>query len=139
MCVFVVCASPFLVAQIFLTGVGFMESGGEMKRVKISPLIGVDRINALKSIPQWKEVDGRDAISRQYHFENFRLAFFHFMVPVGAEAERNDHHPEWFNVYNRVEVTLATHECSGVSQRDIQLAKFMDALYASVTSGKTNV
>lgn len=110
--------------------------GSEMKRVKISPLSGSERVSALKSIPQWKEVEGRDAITRQYTFDNFRLAFFHFMVPVGAEAERNDHHPEWFNVYNRVDVTLATHECSGVSERDIHLAKFMDSLYHSITSAK---
>ncbi len=77
------------------------------------------------------QVPGRDAITRQYRFDNFRLAYFHFMTPVAAEAERNDHHPEWFNVYNRVDVTLATHECNGVSERDIQLAKFMDAVAAS--------
>lgn len=89
-----------------------------MKRAKISPLSGAERSAALASVPQWKEVAGRDAISRQYTFDNFRLAYFHFMVsgrllcmwsfrnkqnktkktPVAAEAERTDHHPEWFNV-----------------------------------------
>ena len=58
------------------------------------------------------------------------------MTMVGLEAEKNDHHPEWFNVYNRVDVTLATHTCSGVSQKDIHLAQFMDTLYANVKGHK---
>ena len=68
---------------------------------------------------------GRDAIKKKYAFQDFNQAFG-FMTRVAIKADKMDHHPEWFNVYNRVEVTLSTHDCSGLSQNDIKLAKFMD-------------
>ena len=68
---------------------------------------------------------GRDAIKKKYSFQDFNQAFG-FMTRVAIKADKMDHHPEWFNVYNRVEVTLSTHDCSGLSQNDIKLAKFMD-------------
>lgn len=81
---------------------------------------------ALLASSGWKVVDGRDAIFKTFQFADFNEAFG-FMSRCALHAERADHHPEWFNVYNRVEVTLTTHDCRGVSQRDIDLALKMDA------------
>ena len=72
-------------------------------------------------------VDGRDAIKKSFTFTDFSEAFG-FMSRVALKAEQMNHHPEWFNVYNRVEVTLSTHECQGLSERDIKLASFMDTI-----------
>jgi 4a-hydroxytetrahydrobiopterin dehydratase len=85
------------------------------------------RAAALKQLSTWKEVAGRDAIARTYTFKDFNAAFG-FMSRVALMAEKMDHHPEWFNVYNRVEVTLSTHDCNGLSERDVKLAQFMDSL-----------
>lgn len=80
---------------------------------------------ALKDLPGWTAVDGRDAIHRGYRFKDFNTAFG-FMSRAALMAEKLDHHPEWSNVYNRVEVTLATHDADGVTALDVQLARFMD-------------
>ncbi|PAA68308.1 hypothetical protein BOX15_Mlig009500g2 [Macrostomum lignano] len=77
----------------------------------------------------WKLVDGRDAISKSYKFKDFQQAFS-FMTHSALNAEKLDHHPEWFNVYNRVDVTLTTHSCGGISSRDVRLASVMDAAAA---------
>jgi 4a-hydroxytetrahydrobiopterin dehydratase len=84
------------------------------------------RAAALKDLPQWREVDGREAIARTFRFKDFNEAFG-FMARVALLAEKMDHHPEWFNVYNRVEVTLATHDAGGVTEKDIAMARAMDA------------
>ena len=81
---------------------------------------------ALAQLPAWSAVEGRDAIRREFRFADFNAAFG-FMTRVALKADQLDHHPEWFNVYNRVEVLLATHDVEGVSELDIELAKFMDA------------
>jgi 4a-hydroxytetrahydrobiopterin dehydratase len=82
---------------------------------------------ALGQLPGWSAAEGgRDAIRRSYRFADFNAAFG-FMTRVALMAEKLDHHPEWFNVYNRVEVTLATHDADGVTERDVKLATFMDA------------
>ena len=81
---------------------------------------------ALKDLPGWAAAEGRDAIQRTYRFKDFNAAFG-FMSRAALMAEKLDHHPEWFNVYNRVEVTLATHDADGVTALDVQLATFMDA------------
>ena len=73
----------------------------------------------------WGIVADRDAIKKEFLFKNF-LESWSFMSRVALAAEKMDHHPEWFNVYNKVEVTLTTHDCSGLSQRDVDLAKKMD-------------
>ena len=73
----------------------------------------------------WREAAGRDAIQRSFTFADFNAAFG-FMTRAALMAEKIDHHPEWFNVYNRVDVTLSTHDCGGLSERDIKLAQFMD-------------
>jgi len=70
-------------------------------------------------------VEGRDAIEKKFAFKDFNQAFG-FMTRVALKADKMDHHPEWFNVYNRVEVTLSTHECQGLSDRDVTLAKFIE-------------
>jgi 4a-hydroxytetrahydrobiopterin dehydratase len=80
---------------------------------------------ALRSLPAWRAADGRDAIARSFAFADFNAAFG-FMTKVALLAEKMDHHPEWFNVYNKVDVTLATHDAGGVTQKDIDMAKAMD-------------
>ena len=84
-----------------------------------------ERAAALAQVPQWLEVDGRDAIQRDFKFKDFNAAFG-FMSRVALRAEKADHHPEWSNVYNRVEVTLTTHSAGGVTEKDIALARFID-------------
>lgn len=88
-------------------------------------LTGDARRSALADVPDWSEVDGRDAITRTFKFKNFNQAFG-FMSRVAMKAEKMDHHPEWFNVYATVDVTLATHDAGGVTPLDIELAIFMD-------------
>lgn len=86
---------------------------------------------ALKQLPGWQAVVGeRDAIQRTFSFKDFNTAFG-FMTRVAIKAETLDHHPEWFNVYNRVDVTLTTHDADGVTALDVALAEFMDAIAAS--------
>ena len=73
----------------------------------------------------WKEVEGRDAITKTFEFKNFRQAFS-WMTQVALRAEKMDHHPEWFNVYKTVEVTLSTHDAGGLTELDVKLARAMD-------------
>jgi len=82
---------------------------------------------ALAGLDGWAEVSGRDAISKSYTFADFAAAW-DFMSQVAVKAERMDHHPEWFNVYNKVDVTLSTHDAGGVTDKDVELATFMDAV-----------
>jgi 4a-hydroxytetrahydrobiopterin dehydratase len=84
---------------------------------------------ALKELPEWRKAPGRDAIARKFAFKDFNAAFA-FMTRAALLAEKMDHHPEWFNVYNKVDVMLSTHDSGGVTRRDIAMAKAMDA-YAS--------
>jgi 4a-hydroxytetrahydrobiopterin dehydratase len=84
------------------------------------------RTDALKNLPQWQEVSSRDAIARKFTFKDFNAAFA-FMTRVALLAEKMDHHPEWFNVYNKVDVTLSTHDAGGVTEKDITMAKAMEA------------
>jgi 4a-hydroxytetrahydrobiopterin dehydratase len=79
------------------------------------------------SCPAWGETAGRDAISKKFVFENFNAAFG-FMTRVALVAEKLDHHPEWFNVYKTVEVTLSTHDAGGLTELDVKLAQAMDKL-----------
>jgi 4a-hydroxytetrahydrobiopterin dehydratase len=93
-------------------------------------LTGQARKAALAKLNGWSEVNGRDAISRKFAFEDFNAAFG-FMARAALIAEKLDHHPEWFNVYNKVEVTLATHDAGGVTERDVALAEAMNRLAKS--------
>ena len=79
------------------------------------------RRSALGKLDGWSEVEGRDAIARKFQFKDFNEAFG-FMARAALIAEKLDHHPEWFNVYNKVEVTLSTHDAGGLSQRDVAMA-----------------
>ena len=85
------------------------------------------RKKALAELKGWGEVSGRDAIARKFTFDDFNEAFG-FMTRAALIAEKMDHHPEWFNVYNKVEVTLATHDAGGVTERDVTLAEAMNRL-----------
>ena len=96
----------------------------------VAKLTGAARAAALAKLPAWGEVEGRDAIARSFQFADFNEAFG-FMGRVALQAERDDHHPEWFNVYNKDEVTLATHDAGGLSERDIKLAQFIDTVAGS--------
>ena len=93
-------------------------------------LEGGARADALGGLAGWQEVDGRDAISRTFKFANFDEAFG-WMTQVAKVAEEMNHHPEWFNVWNRVDVTLSTHDAGGLTELDVALAKRMDELAAS--------
>jgi 4a-hydroxytetrahydrobiopterin dehydratase len=90
-----------------------------------SKLTGEPRRAALAGLPGWNEVDGRDAIAKSFKFADFNAAFG-FMSRVALMAEKLDHHPEWLNVYNKVDVTLSTHDAGGVTERDVTLARFID-------------
>ena len=93
----------------------------------VEKLTGAARAEALAGLEGWTEVDGRDAIEKRYAFKDFNQAWA-FMTRVALKAEQMNHHPEWFNVYNRVEVTLATHDVDGLSEKDVKLATFMDSV-----------
>ena len=90
-------------------------------------LTGQNRSDALRKLNGWSEVSGRDAITRKFVFKDFNQAFG-FMTRAALVAEKMDHHPEWFNVYKTVEVTLSTHDAGGVTELDIKLATEMDKL-----------
>ena len=85
------------------------------------------RKQALGGIPGWTEVQGRDAIGKTFVFKDFNEAFG-FMTRAALIAEKLDHHPEWFNVYDKVAVTLSTHDAGGVTERDVALAEAMNRL-----------
>ena len=85
------------------------------------------RTEALLGLDGWSDTEDRDAIQKTFTFKNFNQAFS-FMTRVAMEAEKANHHPEWFNVYNRVEVTLSTHDTGGITEKDIKLAQFMDMI-----------
>ncbi|XP_020028499.2 pterin-4-alpha-carbinolamine dehydratase 2 isoform X4 [Castor canadensis] len=79
----------------------------------------------------WLELSERDAIYKEFSFENFNQAFG-FMSRVALQAEKMNHHPEWANVYNKVQITLTSHDCGGLTKRDVRLAKFIEKAAASV-------
>ncbi|QPC42308.1 4a-hydroxytetrahydrobiopterin dehydratase [Kaustia mangrovi] len=83
--------------------------------------------DALAGLDGWRDAEGRDAIAKTFTFKTFNEAFG-WMTRAALVAEKMDHHPEWFNVYNRVEVTLSSHDAGGVTERDIALARTMDRL-----------
>jgi 4a-hydroxytetrahydrobiopterin dehydratase len=85
------------------------------------------RKSALGRLKGWSEVAGRDAITRKFVFADFNQAFG-FMTRAALVAEKLDHHPEWFNVYKTVEVTLSTHDAGGLTELDVKLAEAMDKL-----------
>lgn len=89
------------------------------------PPAPIDPAEACAGLTGWRPVDGRPAIAKAFRFKDFGQAFG-FMTRVAGAAERLDHHPEWTNLYNRVEITLATHSTGGVSELDVALARLID-------------
>ena len=90
-------------------------------------LTGDARKKALAKLKGWKKVRGRDAIEKSFVFKDFNDAFG-WMTRIALTAEKMDHHPEWFNVYKTVNVTLATHDAGGITELDVKLARTMDRL-----------
>jgi 4a-hydroxytetrahydrobiopterin dehydratase len=80
----------------------------------------------LAELAGWRLADGREAIEKRFTFKDFNEAFG-FMTRVALMADKIDHHPEWSNVYNRVDILLTTHDCDGLSERDAVLARFIEA------------
>ena len=91
----------------------------------------------LAALVRWRHDDERGAITREFVFADFAGAFS-FMTQIALEAEKRNHHPEWSNVYNRVVVTLTTHDVGGLSQRDIELARYADAAYERFANQERN-
>ncbi len=92
-------------------------------------LTEAERAELLPALTGWTLVEGRDAIHKRFVFDDFNAAFG-WMTRVALVAEPMNHHPEWFNVYNKVEVTLSTHDADGLTRRDVELAQSMDQLAA---------
>ncbi len=93
----------------------------------IAKLTDAEREAALAELSGWTYDPARDAIARHFAFADFNAAFG-FMTRVALIAERADHHPEWSNVWNRVDILLTTHACGGLSRRDVAMALAIDAL-----------
>ncbi|XP_050099413.1 pterin-4-alpha-carbinolamine dehydratase isoform X2 [Anopheles aquasalis] len=93
---------------------------------KLTDAERAEKLQPLLDNGGWAMVEKRDAIYKEYLFADFNQAWA-FMSAVALKAEQMNHHPEWFNVYNKVQVTLATHDCGGLSERDVRLASFMDS------------
>lgn len=92
----------------------------------------LDVVETLKTLPSWRAFDGdRPAIVRSLKFADFNAAFG-FMTRVAIMADKIDHHPEWSNVYDRVEVLLTTHDADGVTDKDVALARFIDTAAADM-------
>jgi len=85
------------------------------------------RSEALAQLDGWSEVEGRDAITKSFTFKSFSEAWA-FISRAALKAEQMNHHPEWFNVYARVDVTLTTHDCDGLSDLDLKMARFMESI-----------
>jgi 4a-hydroxytetrahydrobiopterin dehydratase len=99
----------------------------EDKRMGIARLTEAERAALAADRPAWRVVEGRDAIARSFRFKDFSEAWA-FMSRVALLAEAQDHHPEWSNVWNRVEIVLSTHDAGGLSARDARLAAAIDSL-----------
>jgi 4a-hydroxytetrahydrobiopterin dehydratase len=97
--------------------------------VAIEQLNEEERATALDALDEWDFDEARDAITRSFTFADFSEAFA-FMTRVALLAEKADHHPEWSNVWNRVDILLTTHDAGGLSQRDVDMAEAIDLLTA---------
>ena len=93
----------------------------------IAKLTEAERAALAAALPEWHAPAGRDAIHRRFRFADFSAAWG-FMARVALLAEKQDHHPEWSNVWNTVEITLTTHDAGGLSARDVAMARAIDAL-----------
>ena len=98
--------------------------------MKIERLDAAARATLPQTLPEWRMAEGRDALLRSFRFRDFSAAWG-FMSRVALLAEAQDHHPEWSNVWNRVEILLTTHDAGGLSERDVRLARAIDTLLSS--------
>jgi len=98
-----------------------------------SKLTSEQRATLIPALHGWLAASGRDALYKQFVFQDFNTAFA-FMTRVALKAEKMDHHPEWFNVWNKVEITLSTHDAGGLTTLDVELAQFIDAAAAALSS-----
>lgn len=98
--------------------------------IMVAKLTESERHKALDQLREWLPVNNRDAINREFRFKDFNEAWG-FMTRVALLAEKHDHHPEWTNTYNRVEITLSTHDAGGLTAKDVALAKAIDAVFGS--------
>jgi len=103
-----------------------------MGATMVAKLTDAERTAALADLEGWRLADERDAIAKTFKFADFNAAFG-FMARVALIAEKADHHPEWFNVYNRVDVVLTTHDAGGLSKQDIAMAVAMDSLASEIS------
>jgi 4a-hydroxytetrahydrobiopterin dehydratase len=115
-----------------VTGIQALRFGvrivrGKQEAIMAERLSAEARKSALNALPGWADTAGREAIARTFIFRDFNEAFG-FMARAALVAEKNDHHPEWRNVYKTVEVVLATHDAGGVTMRDIDLATAMNVI-----------
>uniref|UniRef100_A0A0P4VYV7 4a-hydroxytetrahydrobiopterin dehydratase n=1 Tax=Scylla olivacea TaxID=85551 RepID=A0A0P4VYV7_SCYOL len=108
-----------IVSPLFCTNHRKMKLTEQQRASELAPLLAAG----------WVMVEGRDAIVKTFTFQDFIQAWG-WMSRVALQSEKNDHHPEWNNVYNRVEVTWSTHDCGGLSLKDVKLATFCDQAYA---------
>ena len=99
----------------------------------MTPLSATERAELLPALSGWTLVEGRDAIRKRFTFADFNAAFG-WMARVALVAEQMNHHPEWFNVYGTVDVTLSTHDAGGLTRRDVELARRMDAFAGGLAS-----
>ncbi len=97
----------------------------------VEPLSADERRKFFADFPGWSPVEGRDAAIKRFEFDDFNAAFG-FMTRIAIAADKADHHPEWANVYNRVDITLTTHDAGGLSARDRALADFIEKAAASM-------
>jgi len=88
-------------------------------------MVKLNKVEVASELPGWAPVENREAIHKTFTFEDF-VAAFGFMTKVALHAEKMNHHPEWFNVYNKVEITLSTHDAGGVTMKDVDLAMQID-------------
>ncbi|MBX7527458.1 4a-hydroxytetrahydrobiopterin dehydratase [Qipengyuania vesicularis] len=95
--------------------------------MSVEELTQEERDSWMRALPEWSLAREGKAIERKFEFSDFAEAFA-FMTRIAIIAEKRDHHPEWFNVYNRVEITLTTHDAGGLSLRDVNMAKKIDKL-----------
>ena len=93
----------------------------------IEKLNDTDRTTAIAKLEKWQDECERNAISKSFKFKNFNEAFA-FMTRVAMEAEKTNHHPEWSNVYNTVNITLTSHDVGGISERDLMMARYIDSI-----------
>ncbi|XP_023934765.1 pterin-4-alpha-carbinolamine dehydratase isoform X2 [Bicyclus anynana] len=120
-------ASTNRVSRSQTTGFASVSTPSTNKRKMADKLNAEERTSLLNPLLEsgWKVQSDRDAIIKEFQFKDFNQAFG-FMTRVALLAEKMDHHPEWFNVYNKLQVTLSSHDVNGLSKRDIRMAKFMD-------------